>query len=289
MKRRPTTVLLLSVGVAACGGGGGGPKIALRFHPPVGAVYHYGLEQRTQLGMESGPLAAMGKQQVRMRGEFTQTVKGPASGGGTEVEVVFESFTMEIPGVAPDVIARELAKMNGLRSTVVYDERGQIVRSDFAAAPGLSPDVANQMATSVRTMTFGFPEQPVGRGDSWTVTTELPLSQVPGANASQAGPAKTTLTVREFRIAGSDTSVVIDIKTAFPSGPIQLRFSGQAGTLKLDGELRGHQQFSISRGAILDGTIKGTTKMHVTTAMFGSKGIDMTSDTESSIVLLPEP
>src|SRR3954464_3229009 len=112
MNRRRIAVPLLMVGVAACGGGG--PKVVLRFHPPAGAVYHFGLEQRTQLGMEAGPLAAMGKQQVFMRAQFTQTVKGPASGGGTEVEVVFESFTMEIPGVAPDLIARELAKLNGL-------------------------------------------------------------------------------------------------------------------------------------------------------------------------------
>jgi len=284
MNQRHAAVLLLAV--AACGGGG--PKVALRYHPPAGAVYHYGLEQRTRVGFESGPVAAMGKQQLFMRVQFTQTVKGPASGGGTEVDVLFESITMEVPGVSPDLIARELAKMNGLRSTVVYDERGQIVRSNFAQAPGLSPDVANQMAASVKTMTFGFPDHPVGRGDSWTVTTELPLAQVPGANASQAGPAKTTLTVRDIRIAGSDTAVVLDIKTAFPSGPIQLSFRGQAGTLKLAGELAGHQQFSISRGAILDGTIKGSTKMHLASAMFGAKGMDMLTDTESSIFLLPD-
>jgi hypothetical protein len=251
-------------------------------------VYRYGLEQRTQVSFASGPLAAMGKQQLFVRVLFTQTVKGPAAEGGTEVEVLFESITMEVPGVSPDVIARELAKMNGLRSSVVYDERGQILRSNFAQAPGLSPDVASQMASSVRTMTFGFPDHPVGRGDSWTVNTELPLSQVPGANASRAGPAKTTLTVRDIQITGADTSVVLDIKTAFPPGPIQLAFNGQAGTLKLDGDLAGHQQFSISRGALLDGTIKGSTKMHLTTAMFGAKGMDMLTDTESSVYLLPD-
>lgn len=286
MNQRLAAVLILAVTGAACGGGG--PKVALRYHPPAGAVYHYGLEQRTKITIQSGPLAAMGNQQLFMRMRFTQTVKGPASGGGTEVGVVFESMTMEIPGVSPDVIARELAKMNGLRSTVVYDEKGHIIRNDFAPAPGLPPEMVNQMTAGIKSLTFGFPDQPVGRGDSWTVTTELPLSQVPGANASQAGPTRTRLSVREIRISGSDTSVVLDIKTAFPSGPIHLTFSGQQGTLKLEGELTGHQLFSISRGAILDGTIKGATKMHITTAMFGSKAMDMLTDTESSIVLLPD-
>src|SRR5689334_9868029 len=88
-------VVAVSLAVAACGGGA--PKVALRFHPPAGAVYHYALEQRTLISIESGPLAAMGKQRLFMRVHFTQTVKGPTE-GGTEVDVVFESIEMEIPG-----------------------------------------------------------------------------------------------------------------------------------------------------------------------------------------------
>jgi hypothetical protein len=286
MSQRHAAVLLLAV--AACGGGGGGPKVALRYHPPAGAVYHYGLEQRTRISMQTGPLAAMGNQQLFMRVRFTQTVKGPTD-GGTEVDVVFESMEMEIPGVSPDVIARELAKMNGLRSTIVYDATGKIVRSSFAAAPGVDSNLTREMASGVQAMTFGFPDHPVGKGDSWTIATDLPLPALPGggANTTKPSPAKTTLTVREVRITGADTSVVLDIKTAFPSEPIPVRTAGQTATLKLDGDLAGHQQFSISRGAILDGTIKGSTKMHIATAMFGAKGLDMLTDTESSISLLP--
>src|SRR6266581_7363909 len=279
--------VVVSLAVAAGGGGGGGPKVALRFHPPGGAVYHYALEQRTQVGIESGPLAAMGKQRLFMRVHFTQTVKGPTE-GGTEVDVLFESMEMEIPGVSPDRIARELAKMNGLRSTIVYDQSGKVVRSNFEPAPGVPPDLTKQMSNGVQAMTFGFPDHPVGKGDSWTITTELPLPQVPGTNASQAGPAISTLTVREIRITGADTAVVVDIKTAFPSGPIHISSGGQSGTIQLEGDLAGHQQFSISRGAILDGTIKGSTKMHLASALFGAKGMDMVTDTESSIFLLPD-
>jgi len=229
----------------------------------------------------------MGKQHFFLRMPFTQTVKGPAREGGTEVEVVFESLTMEIPGVSPDRIARELAKVNGLRTTVVYDERGQIVRSHFVPALDQSPDVANQLEMGIKATTLAFPDQPVGRGDSWTITSELPPGQVPGGT-SPAGAGRTTLTVREIRIAGSDTTVVLDIKTTFPSGPIPLAVGSQTGTVRLDGDLAGHQQFSISRGAILDGTIKGSTTVHVAGGMLASKGMDLLTDTESSIFLLPD-
>ena len=277
-------VVAVSLMVAACGGGG--PKVALLFHPPAGAVYHYALEQRTLISIESGPLAAMGKQRLFMRVHFTQTVKGPTE-GGTEVDVVFESIEMEIPGVSPAVVARELAKMNGMRSTLVYSETGKIVRSHFEPTPGTPAELTRQMSSGVTAMTFGFPDHPVGKGDSWTFTTELTLPQVPGTNASQAGPAISTLTVRDIRITGADTAVVVDIKTAFPTGPIPINSGGQSGTIKLEGDLAGHQQFSISRGAILDGTVKGNTKLHLASAIFGSKGMDMATDIETSIFLLP--
>jgi hypothetical protein len=54
----------------------------------------------------------------------------------------------------------------------------------------------------------------------------------------------------------------------------------------MDGSLSGHQQFSITRGAVLDGMIQGTTKITMSAAALG-RGMDMTTDTETSIFLLP--
>ena len=277
----------LSLGLlTACGKGG--PSVTLRFHPPVGAVYHYGLEQRTEVSIGAGPLAGTeaGKQRLTMHMFFTQTVKGSTSDGGTEIEVVFENLTMEIPGVPAERIAGELSKLNGMRSTLVYNGRGDIVRTNFTPPAGVPPEVANQMNQGVRTITFGFPDHPVRQGDSWTFTTELPMGELPGTDASKAGSAHTTVTVREIRIAAADTSVVLDLKTEFPKGPINMTFNGQTGTLKMDGTLTGHQQFSITRGAVLDGMIQGTTKINMSAAALG-RSMEMTTDTETSIFLLP--
>jgi hypothetical protein len=250
-------------------------------------VYHYALEQNTQVTMRSGPLTGMGKQQLKMRMHFTQTIKGPAANGsGTEVAVVFDSTTLEMPGVPSDAAERELARMRGLRSTVVFDELAQIVSTDFAAQPGMTPAMANQMGAGIKAMAFAFPEQPVGRGDSWTVTTELPLGQLPGTNASGAGPARTTLTVREIRVEEADTSLLLDIKTRFPSGPIELTFAGQRATLKISGELAGNQQFSVSRGAVVNATLKGAMTMTITAAALGSQGMAMLSETENTLRLM---
>jgi len=275
--------LLLAVG--ACGGGG--PKVALRYHPPAGAVYHFGVEQRTTVSAESGPLARMGRQQVLMRLYFTQTVKGPVS-GGTEVAVVFETITMEIPGMPSSLTGGALAGLQGLRGTLVIDERGAVFRSDFARAPGLSPDIAKRLTAGVNSMAFGFPEQRVGRGDSWTIKAELPLDQIPGISTSSSEVARTTLTVREIRVEGSDTSVVLDIKTEFPSEPIHIASATESGTIKLEGGTAGHQVFSLSRGAVVDGTVKGTMKMNFTGSGLGPAGMTMQTETENSIALLPD-
>ena len=272
--------------VAMCGCDKG-PTMALRFHPPAGAVYRYTLEQRTELSMKSGPLAAMGKQQLVMRMHFTQTVRGPAAGGGTAVEVVFDSTTMEMPGMAPERVANELSQMRGLRSTIVFDERAQILRTDFTPVPGTSPELGNQMAAGIKAMTFAFPEQPVGSGDSWTLTTLLPLGQVPGVNAVGAGPARTILTVREFRFTPSDTAVVLRVRTVFPTGPIQLEFGGQRATLKLSGELEGSQEFSLSRGAVVSAVLKGTMLMTITAAAL-EESLVMSSVSDNALFLMDQ-
>jgi len=284
MRHRAAVPILLVV--VACGGGG--PKVALRYHPPVGAVYHFGVEQHTTIGAEAGPLARMGKQQVIMRLYFTQTVKGPASSGdGTEVDVVFESITMEMPGMPSSVTGGALAGLQGLRGTLVFDDRGTVVRSTFEQRPGVTPDMARRMAAGVNAVAFGFPEQPVGQGDSWTIKSELPLDQIPGVSASTSEVARTTLTVREIRVQGSDTAVVLDVKTTFPSEPIRLASAEGSGTIKLDGDMSGHQVFSITRGAIIDGNVKGSMKMTMSGTGIASGGMTMLMDNENSIVLLP--
>jgi len=51
--------------------------------------------------------------------------------------------------------------------------------------------------------------------------------------------------------------------------------------------MTGHQVFSITRGAIVDGTVKGNMKMTFSGTGIGSGGMSMQMDNENSIVLLP--
>lgn len=284
MRNRLAAPLVLAV--VACGSSG--PKVSLRYRPPAGAVYQFGSELRTTVSADSGPMAAMGRRQMLMRMYFTETVHGPVS-GGTEIDVVFETVTMEIPGIPANLMGRAIAGLQGTRVTMVMDELGNVVRGDFTGGTGAPPDVGRRLKSGVQGMTVGFPPQPVGVGDSWTISSELPLADMPGVSASTSEVARTTLTVRELRVVGSDTSVVLDVRMDFPSEPIRLASSaGEAATLRLEGGMTGRQVFSISRGTVTDATMKGTAKVHATASGRGAQGFSVQTETENSIVLLPD-
>ena len=91
---------ILPAGVALAavlvGCGKSGPKVALRYHPPAGAVYHFALDQQSKIKFESGPAAAMGEQQLTMHMYFTQAVGDP-SGNNITVTMTFDSITAESP------------------------------------------------------------------------------------------------------------------------------------------------------------------------------------------------
>lgn len=286
MRRRSTvqTALTVALLAAACADRGGDvpAKVTLRYHPPAGAVHRYALDQVNKMNMEAGPMTGMGEQRLTLRMHFTQNVTGPVP-GGIEVKVTFDSTHMEAPGMSPEMMARELDQLRGLVSTVLFDERAQVVRSNMGAAPGVAPELTAQMSTGVKAMAFALPEEPVGPGDSWTVASELPVGQLPGA--SGAGASRTKLTVKEIRVAGADTTVVLDVETTFPGDPIALTIAGQPATLRLSGSLAGGQVFSLSRGVVVSGTMKGTMKMNVSGGPLGRQGMVLSSETETSVRL----
>jgi hypothetical protein len=279
--------LLLVLLVAACQQDAG-PKIALRYHPPTGAVYRYALEQTTRLDMPeaSGPLAGVSRQGMRLRIYSTQTIQGPVDGGGIEVQIVMDSASLVMPNVD---MSRQLAQLRGSRSTAVFDDRFHVLRSDVSALHAAPPEVANQMAAVLNGLAYAFPAQPVGPGDSWTLSTKLPIEQFGGVDASKAGNAQTTLTVREIQVRDADTSVVLDIKTAFPTGPVELAVAGQRGSMTLSGEMTGHQTYSISRGTVVDATISGETTITMTIPTLGIREMALNTVTSSTLQLTGAP
>jgi len=257
---RVATVL---VALGGCHAGTGGPKVTLRYRPPAGAAYHYALDQQNTMRIEGGP-DGLPEQTFRMRMYYTQLVKGPEQ-GGVAVTVTFDSTSLEAPGMGPGAMRPALDRMRGMKSDVVYDERMHVLSAAFSGLTGAPSPVTEQLGSSMKSMAFPLPEEPVGVGDSWVAEHELPLGRQ-ALNASRPLKSRTKITVKEIQIAGADTSVLLAIETTFPDDPITLTQPGeggvpQHGTLRLSGSLSGEQLYSLRRSAQVRAMMGGTIKM----------------------------
>ena len=125
---------MVLVAVGGCRAGASGPKVTLRYHPPAGAAYHYTLDQQNTMRIEGGP-SVMPEQTFRMRMYYTQLVTGPAQ-GGVAVTVMFDSTSLEAPGMGPGAMQPALDRMRGMKSAVVYDERMHVLSAAFTGLTG---------------------------------------------------------------------------------------------------------------------------------------------------------
>jgi hypothetical protein len=199
------------------------------------------------------------------------------------VTVMFDSTSLEAPGMGPGAMQPALDRMRGMKSDVVYDERMHVLSAAFTGLTGAPSPVTEQLGSSMKSMAFPLPEGPVGVGDSWVAEHELPLGRQ-ALNASRPLKSRTKITVKEIQIAGADTSVLLGIETTFPEDPITLMQQGegaapQTGTLRLSGSLSGEQLYSLKRSAQVRAMMGGTIKMKTGTAGQPEMTMAMTQQT----------
>src|SRR5207245_9896832 len=94
--------------------------------------------------------------------------------------------------------------------TICSDDRSKGVRAECGGVAGTPSPLTDQMGKSVKNMAFPLPTEPVGVGDSWTSETELPISQIVSTSAPLK--AKSKLTVKNIKIAGADTTIVLAVQ-----------------------------------------------------------------------------
>lgn len=261
---------LASLAFAGCHGHSGA-KVALLYHPPAGAAYHFTFEQHNNMKFENGPMAQMPEQQMTLRMFLSQAVTGPTP-DGVGVTITFDSMLVDSPNITPGSLDPALRQMRGIKSNVVYDRRMNVLHSELTGTMGMVSPMTEQLGKSVKSMAYQLPDHPVGVGDSWTTETELPMGQM----GSSATPAKATtkLTLKEIH-TDADTTVLLGLETTYPSAPISMTQQGQSITIKLSGNLSGEELFSVTRGVALRSSLEGTMKIHVTGGATGPAGTDM--------------
>lgn len=263
---RVVCVLLLAV--FACKGKEPAPvavttRIPLRYHPPAGAVYHYVLEQSAQFGPDTVS-AADSATLNSMTLAFSQQV-GVRAADGIPVTVTLDSTRVRSPMLSPAAAADAAAQLRGLRVAGVMDDRFRFVRDDFSSLARLPVLVREQIQYGIRAAALSFPEEPVGSGDGWSVETDLPLAQLASGTSFSV---TTRIVVRSITVTGADTTVELAVETSFPERPLEFNFGGQTVGVTLRGQMTGNQQFSLTRGAVVNGSVGGIVHLAVSGGLY---------------------
>jgi hypothetical protein len=259
-------------------------KIPLRYHPPAGAVYHYVLEQTSRFAPETVTVADSATL-TSMTLVFSQAV-GDRTTEGIPVTMTLDSSGVASPMMNPDAAVAAAAQLRGLRLTAVFDEQLRLVRNDLSALNRLPVLVREQVQLGVRAAALPFPGQPVGAGDGWTNETELPFAQLASGTPLTVA---SRITVRSISVARGDTTVLLGVETALPDRPLQFNFGGQTVTVTLRGGITGEQVFSLTRGAVVSGSLGGTIHLNVTGGFFGTQGMAMRVEQHAAMRLVAAP
>lgn len=274
MDRRGWSVLAAAV-VAGCGPADRPPTgpVTLRFRPAAGTSLRYAFEQRLTVRPDSG--TPLPPQDVTMRIYLTQAV-GDGRADGIPVTSTVDSVTLDNSALAAPLLATLVERVRGLRTLTVLDARMRPVHYEIVSRPDLHPDRLAPFEQGARGLVFPLPEGPVRIGDTWTVAVPLPTGPIPGTPPSLAAP--TTLTVRAVRVSGPDTTVVLGVESRFPEAPIPVDLGIGKSSLRLSGTLVGDQEFSVSRGTVVGGTMAGALRLEMTGGIAGDRTLGLTLD-----------
>jgi hypothetical protein len=90
-------------------------------------------------------------------------------------------------------------------------------------------------------------------------------------------------------VTGGDTTVELGVETALPERPLEFNFGGQRVAVRLRGGITGTQVFSLTRGAVINGTLGGIMHLTVTGGFFGTQGMVMRVEQRAMTRLVETP
>lgn len=285
MDLRGCAVLAAAVaaGCAADGRDEAAP-VTLRFRPAAGTTTRYAFEQHLTMRSDSG--TPLPPQDVTMRIYLSQAV-GDGRADGIPVTSTVDSATFSNSALPMPLLATLVERVRGLRTVTVLDARMRPVHYEIVNRPDLHPDRLAPFEQGARGFAFPLPEGPVRVGDTWTVAVPLPTGQIPGAPATLEVP--TTLTVRAVRVSGPDTTVVLGVESRLPGTAVSVDFGVGRSSVRLTGSMVGGQEFSVSRGTVLGGTMAGAIRLEMTGGIAGDRTLGVTLDQRLTLRTLNGP
>jgi hypothetical protein len=200
---------------------GAAPKKALRYKFKAGTTEYVEMDMRMSMGMSMGGKSAPKTDLPTVRTLMRIDAKEVTPEGDLRFE-----FSADKVDVLKDVqvdpklrgaVEKELTGIVGMHGRARISPRGVATETEFDLAPGASDTLKGQMDTmrdSIRQMYLPFPEEEVGKGAKWDVTSRMPLG-----GALIDSKITYTLTKVEADRAEADFAIAM---SAPPNQPMQL-------------------------------------------------------------------
>ncbi len=255
-------------------------KILLRYHPPTGATYAYQLDQTSRIGPDT--MASDSTNQNVLHLAFRQSI-GVVTPESVTVTATLDSARVSSPMLSPAAARDAAQQLQGVRLTALFDQQQRLIREDWAGIRRLPGVVGDQLQLVFRAAAVTLPDRPVGSGDSWTNTVELPFGQMAGGAPLTA---TTRVSVQDLRVVAGDTIARLIVATGVPDRPMRFSFGGQSISVRLMGTITGDQTFSVTRGALVDANLGGTILVRVNGGVFGPQGLTMRVDQQGAMRLV---
>ena len=225
---------------AACSG-----KVALRHRPRRDAVNHYVLTMRSS--RDDAPIvAAVARTDQVWTIYYTQLGRFiDQRGAGSEVSLQIDSAQLQPSGADPD-----LSPMNGATILAFLDGRGQLQRTEPDTFPGLTHDMVLRLRAIAAAVAPWFPQEPVGPGDGWTVTTPAPV-EVLEMSGQDSSKLQLHATLNALQKTVNDRIADVEINGQLPTGETRVTTSLGALPARLSGTMIGRYRFSLPRSVMI--------------------------------------
>ena len=263
---------------------GGEPRRALRLHPKAGDKQTMDMTMLMGIDMQFGQMPAQNMKLPPINMSMETTVKDVSADGEISYDMVItEAGIAESSEVTPqvaDAMRSAFAGIKGLSGTGKLSNRGVDEGMTIKAGPNANPQmrqVMDQMKDSFSRMSSPLPEEPVGPGARWEVTTPI-KSQ--GITLLQT--ATYTLTSLEDEHLSLDTTFsqsAANQKVESPSAP-----GVKVELVKMEGKGSGNRTSDLTRILPLSG--KGTLKSDMLMSMpMGDQKQNMSMKMDMEITL----
>lgn len=172
-----TTVKLIAPGIQ--------PRQQLRFSPKVGQKEIADMEMNMDMSMSLNGNSAPSVKIPGTKIQLNAVVNQVQPNGDFQYEFTYSNVDVvgesDLPPAILESMRGEMKKMEGFKGTAIVDSMGRTKKANFTVPPNFDPSLKqmmDQMASSIEQMSAQVPQEAIGKGAKWQVTSQVSMNGI---------------------------------------------------------------------------------------------------------------